>query len=411
MIFELTVLFILIILSAFFSGSETALLSINDYKLNHLIEKKHSKRLQLIKHLRQDKHKLLTGILIANNVINLSASALATTLALKLFGSYGPAISTGVLTFLILVFGEITPKAFATTHPISYSKLAVYPLNLVVTILSPIIFIFQFITKLLIRNKVDGPKISEEELKSIIKLGEKEGSIDKEEKEMIDNILEFDDKPVSEIMIPRTNIYMLNANITLKQAIPEIVKSTHSRIPIYKGNKDNIIGIIHIKSLIGGVHESSYDSPLSHFAIKPLFIHETLKINHLLNKFKKEKVHIAIVVDEYGGVEGIVTIEDVLEEIVGEIYDESDEVKVMIKKISDKQAIVDGEIEIEDLQKKMNLDIEIEDGEDIETISGYILYKVGYLPKSGDKIKFSSFDAVIVKADERKIRVVKIIKN
>ncbi|OVE74911.1 hypothetical protein BVX95_00845 [archaeon D22] len=411
MIIGIVILILLILLSAFFSGSESALLSLNEFKIKHMIERKEKNSI-LIENLKSDPHRLLTAILIANNVLNLSASALATTIALQYFGEVGPAVSTGILTFLVLVFGEISPKAIATNHPEAFAKVAARPLDTTIKLLFPLVWIFEKLTKTLVKEKdADIPKMSEEELKSIIRYGEEEGSIDTEEKEMIHNIFELDDITVEEIMTPRNEMFSIQKDTKLIDALPEIKKMMYSRIPIYDEDHDHIVGILYTKDLIKQLDKKPLNTKVLSFAKDPLFVPTTMKINKLLNLFKKEKSHMAVIIDEHGGVSGIITLEDVLEEVVGEIYDETDKIEVMIKKINQNTAIVDGSAEFEHVNQELGLKIKTTKDDDFETISGYILQRADKIPDEGETLSFKKFDAIIEKIDGQKIKQIKIIKK
>lgn len=410
MLIGIIVLVILIMLSAFFSGSESAFLSIGEFKIRHMVEKKKKNSL-LIEKLKNDSHRLLTTILIANNVLNLSASAIAAKMALDYFGEIGPAISTGILTFVILIFGEISPKAIATRNSEKFAQFAAKPLKFSITLLFPLVIIFENLTKHLVKDATEAPKMSEEELKSIIKFGEEEGSIDKEEKEMIHNIIELDDIMVHEIMTPRNMMFSLNKDLTLSEALPEIKEMMHSRIPVYDKDNDHIVGILHVKDLIKELDNLDLNQNIEEFCKTALFIPETQKVRVLLNKFKKEKTHMAMVINEYGGVAGVVTIEDILEEIVGEIYDETDDVEVMIKFLNSNTARVDGSAEFDEVNKRLSLKIKDKVDDNFETISGYIMQNLGRIPENGEKLEFDKFFCEIEKVDGQRIELIKVIKK
>ncbi|MBR9675660.1 HlyC/CorC family transporter [Candidatus Woesearchaeota archaeon] len=412
MINGLIILAVLIILSGFYSGSESAFLSLNEYKLRYLVEQK-KRNATLIEKLKNHPHRLLTAILVANNVINLSASALATVMAYQYFGEIGPAISTGILTILILIFGEISPKAFATHHPEIYTRWAAKPMNLTIKLLFPIILPFEKLTKKLILQTgvSESSKMSEEELKSIISLGEEEGSIDSEEKEMIHNIFELNDITVYEVMTPRNNMFALEKNMKLRDALPLITEKMLSRIPLYDKHPDTVVGVLYAKDLLKHTNDEDLGKPLKTFSRKPFFVPETLKINKLLNEFKKQKLHIALVVDEFGGIGGLVTIEDLLEEIVGEIYDETDKVVKPIKKINATASLVRGDADFDDVNEELELKIPLKEKDDFETISGFILDRTGRIPEEGEKLEFSKFFAEIKKVTGQKIEEIKILKK
>ncbi|WP_462268368.1 hemolysin family protein [Desulfobacter sp.] len=392
MSFELILLYVCLFLSGFFSMSETALFSISKVKAFH-ISKDGSKSGRLILEMKEASHTLLTTILIGNNLVNIGASSLATSLAMGYFQSNAVGIATGVMTLLILVFGEIFPKSFATHNNVVVSRAVIYPIYWLSKILWPLIFVLNFIPKLhgTIYNSQE--TVTEDELMTMVEVVEGEGEIKEEEREYITNIFEFDDTYCSEIMTPRADMFVVDAAEGLD--IPGVLKTGFSRIPVIEDNIDNIVGILHIKDLFSRYLENKgSDAPLGSLDIKsimkkPYFIPESKKLDSLLKAFKAKKSHMAVVVDEYGGVSGIVTLEDVVEEIFGEIADESDKNTPDIVKLKGNKWLVLGRTDIYHLNKELHLGIP--ESANYDTVSGFFLELVERIPKPGESIRMNKW--------------------
>lgn len=335
MSYRIIAILVLIGLSAFFSLAETALISISRLRVRHLIDKKKHGGIEL-KKLKDDPHRLLITILVGNNIVNVSASALATAFAIETLKSNAVGIAIGIMTFLLLVFGEIIPKSFAMQHNIALALLVARPIWLLSVVLYPIIRIFEFIIdsfmKIIGIRKSTRPIITEEEIRSIVKLGQETGAIKELEKEMIECIFKFDNIDVKDIMTPKNEIKMTSAESTIRDLLELVNEHRYSRFPVYEKSKDNIVGIVLFKDIVKQIKEGNLDLPIKKIIRKPRFIFETKKIDSLLRQFQKLKEQIAIVINEKGKVVGLVTLEDVLEEIVGEIVDESEKVKQKIEK-------------------------------------------------------------------------------
>ena len=392
MSFELILLYVCLFLSGFFSMSETALFSISKVKAFH-ISKDGSKSGRLILEMKEASHTLLTTILIGNNLVNIGASSLATSLAMGYFQSNAVGIATGVMTLLILVFGEIFPKSFATHNNVVVSRAVIYPIYWLSKMLWPLIFVLNFIPKLhgTIYNSQE--TVTEDELMTMVEVVEGEGEIKEEEREYITNIFEFDDTYCSEIMTPRADMFVVDVAEGLD--IPDVLKTGFSRIPVIEDNIDNIVGILHIKDLFSRYLENKgSDAPLGSLDIKsimkkPYFIPESKKLDSLLKAFKAKKSHMAVVVDEYGGVSGIVTLEDVVEEIFGEIADESDKNTPDIVKLKGNRWLVLGRTDIYHLNKELHLGIP--ESANYDTVSGFFLELVERIPKPGESIRMNKW--------------------
>jgi len=406
---QIIILVVLIFLSALFSGIETALMSINNIKVKSLLkqEKKGSKALYRIK---QNPHRLIITILIGNNLVNIGAASFATVLFTNLFGSSGIGIATGVMTFLILVFGEITPKTFATQNAERVSLIVARPVELLSIILSPIVKVFEVISKFM--SKLLGSKkeseLSEEELKTIVTMGAEEGILNKEAAEMMHNVLEFKGTRVVEVMTPDVNIRMVDGKKQLKDVVDFVVKTPYSRYPVYLESKDKIIGILDVDDVLKYMKNKKLNVKVKNIVREVFFVPQSKEVDDLLSEFESKKIPMAIVVDEYGDVSGLVTIEDVLEEIVGDIFDKSQRQSVLIKKVSGKLIRVDAKISVEELNKVLHLGLKTEH---FDTLAGFIEHKLQKIPKKGEKIRLRNITIEIDKVTKQGIKSVKINKK
>lgn len=399
---NIVILVFCVFMVAFFSSTETAFMSLSDLKIRHLVNKdvKNAKTVAL---LRKDTHRLLILILVGNTLVMIAASAIATDMAIKSFGSYGVGIATGIMTFVLLVFGEITPKAYCAKNSEKIA-LAFAPVVMFLSkLFFPLVEMFHLLTHLMTNRSArsKGPLVTEDELRTIINIGEEEGSIKYEEKEMIQNVFRFDDIPVGNIMLPRIKLFALEENKTVSEIRSIVGEEAFSRIPLYHKNLDNIKGILFTKDLL----RAKPDDKLKDLARPAFFVPETKKINVLFKEMNKQKSHIAIVVDEHGSVTGIVTIEDLIEEVLGEIYDETDEIKDFIVKFDDNTYIVDADLEIKRLNKKLRV---LVPGNINRSISAFILEKIGKIPSKGEKISIPGIDFTVEEVQNHKIQKVKI---
>ena len=390
---QLVVLFVLLVLSGFFSSAETALFSISKAKAIHLAKEKGLVN-SLIKKMKDDHHRLLSTILIGNNIVNVGASALATAITIKLVSHNAVGIATGVMTFLILIFGEIFPKSIATRNNVFIARLVIIPLYWLSILFTPIILMLNFIPKLTgkVRKK---PKMTEEELLTFVEVVEEEGGIEEDEKELIHNIFEFDDTSASEIMTPRADMYVINANEKLD--LEEVIRSGFTRIPVIEEDIDHVIGILNVKDLFMHQVTSSAQAEARDVMREPYFVPENKKLDNLLKEFKRRKQHMAVVVDEHGGVSGLITLEDALEEIVGEIIDETDKFEAHIVKLAANEWMVLGKSEIDDVNQKLQMNIP--NTKEYDTFSGYVLDLIGRIPREKEEIHIEDF-VIIVKEME-----------
>lgn len=389
----------LIALSALFSGLEVAFVSISKGQLKRFLNDKRRGAKSLQK-LKSNPSRMLTTLLVGNNLVNVAAAAIATNLAITLFGNVGVGIATGVMTFLLLVFGEITPKAYCNAHAETLSLRFAGVILAIQYAIYPIVRMFEGITKGIFKamgTHERPPPISEEEVRALIDVGVEEKVLLKEEKKLIDEVLEFSDISVRAVMTPRKNMFVLDTRMLLWEALPLVNKSGYSRIPIIEGTKDNIVGIIHNRDLLRALEIKNTDLMLKDIARKPLFVSQEKKISDLLKEFQGRRIHMAIVVDEFGGTEGLVTLEDIIEELVGEIIDETDIERQLITTVDKNTIIVHGDVEIDDVNEALN--VHIPKGEDYSTISALLHEKLHELPKQGDRI---SLDNVIMNVEEVK---------
>jgi len=416
LIIEVLGLLIFLILSAFFSGSETALFSLNKLQLKKMQKEENDSRVNSIVKLLDDPQRTLITILTGNMFVNISSSSLATYLAIKFFGNVGLGIASGTMIFFILVFGEIVPKSLAITNAEVIAKKVARPIDIIASFVFPLINFFKAILNTLFRflgkrrTKVT-KEITQEDLITLIDAGKDEGMIAEEEKKMIRNIFEFGDTIVKEIMVPRVDIACVRHDTKLKSILHLIKKVGHSRIPVYEKTIDNVIGILYAKDLLAVNEQWSKDNgkfDLYKILRKAYFVPENKKIDDLLDIFQKDRIQIAIAIDEYGGTAGLVTMEDVVEEIVGEIIDEYDKEIKLFEIIDHNALVVDGKISIDKVNELLNIEIP---ENDFETLGGFIYDLMGRVPNENEEIVYHNIQIIIRKVAKNRIRRVKIIKN
>lgn len=399
-----------ILLSSFFSGAETAFTAINRIKLRSLIEQK-EKKVFYIEFLLKSPKKLLTCILIGNNLANIAATTFATAFFINLFKTFGITniatsltLITIIVTFILLIFGEISPKTLAMKNPTKWA-LRISPIIYYFYIcLYPIVILFDtlstLISKLLRIKPTQNQHLTEDEIKLLIQLGQEDGILEKEEQKMLHGVINVFDKVVREIMTPRTDMICIEITDSVSNVIHLITNKGHSRIPVYEDKIDNIIGFIYAKDLLN-VNPSIKTHNLRSFMRNAIFIPETKLIESLLQQMRKSKFHLAIVVDEHGGVSGLVTMEDIIEEIVGEIQDEYDKENIFIKKIKPNYLIVNAKTNLDELSTY--LDFTFPKKDDYDTIAGFILYELGSFPKKNQSIVYDRFEFIVKEIKNRRI--------
>jgi putative hemolysin len=383
------ILMALVALSGCFSAAETALFSISKAKAAQLAEEGGRADL-LIKTMRGDPQRLVTTLRLGNHLANIAAASLATSITFRLAASYAVALATGVMTVVVLVFGEVFPKTIATRHSILVARLIIFPLSWFSKLVYPLVVCLNLIPRMTERFQ-GKPEVTEEELLTMVEVVEKEGQIKEREKELIHNIFEFDDTSSSEIMTPRADMFVIDVNKELNLGM--VVESGFTRIPVIDGDIDRIIGILNIKDLLWHQAAGSPTLDLRKVMREPYFVPENKKLDLLLQGFKRRKQHMAIVVDEHGGVSGLITLEDALEELVGEIIDETDIFEPPIVKVNPKQWRVMGKAEIGEVNEELHMNIP--DTREYETFSGYILDRIGRIPKEREEIDIGDFTALV----------------
>lgn len=402
----LVIIVILIALSAFCSCIETAFSCASNIRLKKFADAG-NKKAKTALYIINNYDKALTAILILNNIVNLGCSSLATVVCLELFGDYGAAISTGVTTLLVLTFGEIIPKCLGKEKSDSISMAVAKILKVLMIILTPFIFVFSKIKNLalkLFRVKQEDSTVTEDELKIIVESIEEQGVLEEQESQMVRSALDFDEKTAEEILTPRVDVTAIDIDDD-PDTITDIIRTQrYSRIPVYKGTVDNVVGILHSWDYMDEIIKGGKPD-LEKLIIKPEFIFRTQKLSAILANFRKKKLHIAIVTDEYGGTLGILTMEDLLEEIVGEIWDEDEEVEQEFTKISDTEYKVSGDMELEDMlslfDKKLD-DIECES----LTVGGFVFETLGTVPEENAEVKRDGLEFKVIKVKDRRIHSV-----
>ena len=403
-------LIILLILSSLFSCSETAFLSVSKIKIRTLAEEG-NKKAKLVESLLDDQDRLLSAILVGNNLVNIGASSLTTATIMAIFGDGAQtvAIATGVVTLCILIFGEITPKSLATQNADKLVFALAPFIRFVCVITKPVVFVLNIITgfiiKLLGGNQEHGPSLTEEELKTIVTVGHEEGVLEKEEKEMIHNVFEFGETEIKEIMTPRIHVESLPDDCTYDELMNVYHDAQYSRYPIHDESFDEIIGVLNMKDLL------FIDIDKEHFDVKKYMretfvVYEFNQVNDVFASMRKEHATLAIVLDEYGVMSGIVTFEDIVEEIVGEIDDEYDDASDDIVKINDHEYLVDGSLNLNEVNDEIDTHFE---SEDFESIGGLVLGEFSGVPKIIDKIDFPGGTIIIEKMHKNRIELLRLI--
>ncbi len=409
MIGKIITLVILLSLSAFFSGSETALFSLSKLRIRRL-EEKRKRGIEVVKRLLEDPHRLISTILIGNMIVNISASTVVTAIAILLLGQKGTAVAIGVMTFLLLIFGEITPKTYAVQNAEAISLLIARPLEIFSIIILPLRRALESVSDLflpLFKSKYPPrvPSVTEDEIKTMITVGEREGVLGEEEKEMIHSIFKFTDTRAFEVMVPRTDMVCLEADATVAEALDLIKKTGHSRIPVYQERVDNMVGTVHAKDILSHFKKENFQLKLRDLVRPPYFIPETKRIPDLLKEFQERRIQMALVVNEYGGIEGLVTLEDLVEEIVGEIPPEHRKKERFIERIDKHTLRVSARLGIDEANRVLKL--RLPEGR-FKTIGGFIFNLIGRIPKEGEEIEYKKLSFIIEKATPKRILYLKV---
>ena len=401
-----------VLFSGYFSATETAFSSLNRIRVKNLAEKG-DKKAKLVLDLLENFDSLLSTILIGNNIVNIACASVATLLFVKLLGEeQGPSVATIVITIVVLIFGEVTPKSIAKENPEKFAMFAAPFLNVLMIILTPFNFLFIQWKKLIskIFHTENDYSITEEELLTIVEEAEQEGRIDEQESSLIRSAIEFSEQEAIDILTPRIDIVGVSHDATKEEIAQVFEETNYSRLPVYKESIDHIIGILYQKDFYNLDDE---ETSFEHIIRPAMFITESKKIGELLQELQQKKSHIAIVLDEYGGTTGIVTLEDILEELVGEIWDEHDEVINEIEKISDTEYIVHGSTNLEDLFEVLDMGMKInEEVEEMEvvTVSGWVMEEVlERIPSKGDVGTWQNLKVTVLEMDENRVEKIKLV--
>jgi putative hemolysin len=406
-------LFILcVLLSAFFSSSEVALISMTRAKVRTL-DNENRVGSHAIVALKESPEHLLTTILIGNTVVNIAAASIATAIAIQQFGNVGIGIATGFVTIILLVFGEIGPKIYASRASDSFA-LAVAPIILFLSkLFTPVIWIVERVSpKLGIGKDTAEPTVTEDEIKEWIDVGKEDGTIEQDEQDMLYSVLEFGDTTAREIMTPRVNVILMEDTISFEEAIRIFNETGFSRIPVYHDQIDNITGILNVKDVFSAMVSHRKDSTVREIMYDPMFVPETKKIDDLLKELRVHRVQMAIAIDEYSSFVGIITVEDILEELVGDILDEFDKEEPDVQEIAPGVHVVDAQMWVEEINDSMNLALPID--ESYETLGGLVIDRLGHLPQHpGEKVEIDNgrITLVVMQMHGRRIVKVKIVNH
>ena len=403
---QIILIILLLVLSAFFSSAETAFTTVNHIRIRALIDEG-SKRAKTVADIIEHSSKMLSAILIGNNIVNISVSALVTSLTISVWGNYATGIATGILTIVVLIFGEITPKTTATVHSEKFALAYAPVIKWIMIILTPVIYLIDmlsgvFLKVLHIDIKSSKKTITENELRTFVNVSHEEGVIESDEKRIINNLFDFGDAEAKDIMIPRIDMAAADINSGYQQIIELFRETMYTRIPIYEEDADNVVGILNIKDLILAPHDKLFS--IKEIMRKPYYVYERKNISELFKDMQRESQSIAIVLDEYGSTAGMITTEDLLEEIVGDIRDEydDDEAEPFIR-LSENVYRIDSAYKLDDLNEKLELALVSEDN---DSVGGYIIEKLDRFPEVGDRLHVDNLEFVIEKAENNRIESV-----
>ena len=409
---QIVILVFLIGCSAFFSASETALTSLSRIRLRTMLEEK-VPQAEVINRLLSDPNRLLSSILVGNNLVNISASSLATTLAISFFegdSGSGVGFATAIMTVLILIFGEITPKTIAAQKAEKVAIFVARIISFIIWLFTPIVYVLGivtgFLTKLFGCNPdQQAPLITEAELRTIVDVSHEEGVLEKDEKTMINNVFLFGDSKAKDVMTPRTDMVTVPIDVTYREFCELVREKGLSRFPVYGENSDDIVGILYAKEILL-VSEEEFSA--EKYMREPFFTYESKPIDELFSQMRQERIGLAIVLDEYGGTAGLVTLEDMVEEIMGEIADEFDEEEKEIEKVHEDEFVVEGSVHLEDLNEMLGTKLE---SNEVDTIAGYVLLLLGNFPKGGEVVETDDMRVVVEEMEKNRISKLRIFMN
>lgn len=396
--------------SAFFSAAETAFSSVNMLRVRSMAEEG-NKNAKAALHITSQFDKMLSTILIGNNVVNIGLSSLTTVIATNMFGDSGVAIATGVATFLVLTFGEIIPKSLAKENSESIALAFAGVLNICMVVLTPISFIFMQLRRIFTHGAQSEkqPTITEQELLFMLDTIEEEGVLEEQEKDLVQSALEFDETTVQEILTPRVNLISLDIDDNSAEILATVTSERFSRMPVYAGNIDNVIGVVHSRDIMEEVIKGK-ELCLRHLMTDVMYIHRTMKISKLLGEFQRKKSHLAVVIDDYGGTLGIVTMEDVLEELVGEIWDEDDEIVTEFTTLEDGSYRVSGDMNIYEFFESIDYQPKGFDS-DYNTMNGWALERLEHIPEVGENFTCGLLTVTVEEMDDQRVTQLLVTKT
>ena len=411
--FAIPAILVLLVLSAFFSGSETGLTAVSRARLNEL-ERRGDRKATMALTLTNMRERLIGALLLGNNVVNILASALATVVLVRMFGDSGALIATAVMTVLVLIFSEVMPKTYAIAYPDRVALAAAPIIRVLVAVFGPIVMTIEVIVKSVLRvfgvdiDNAQNVLSAHDELRGAIDLHLKEGTVVKEDRDMLGGILDLQELEVADIMVHRTKMTMIDGDEDAKEIVGKVLKSGHTRIPVWKEIPDNIIGVLHAKDLFISLQKHDGDAArvvIEDILTPPWFVPDTRAIPDLLNAFLRRKSHFAIVVDEYGEVQGLITLEDIIEEIVGDIQDEHDAVAIGVRAKPDGSYLVDGGVAIRDINRAFGWDLP---DEEATTVAGLVIHEARMIPEVGQAFSFHGFRFEILKKRRHQVTAIRM---
>lgn len=407
-LWRLLALALLLAVSGFFSGSETALMSLDKLRVRFLQQKQRHGADKLAA-LLENPERLLSGILVGNNLVNIAASVIATGLFVSLFGEQGEWLTVAILTPVLLIFSEVCPKTYAAYYPEKMSFRVLNPIRFVVWALNPVILVVSSISRLLTSflhdKEGESLSVSEDEIKAMIDVGEESGVVAAEQRRMLHGIFDLSQTRVRDVMIPRTEVVGIDISANFEEVLGIVREARHSRFPVYSDSLDKVVGVVHSKNILDYISHTEEFS-LRDLCRDPYYVPESKRIGVLLQNFRKRKEHLAMVVDEYGGVEGIVTLEDVVEEIVGEIHDEYDIEEFDFRRLGEGHYLIDGAVPLRDVNRRFNLDLP---EEHVTTLAGHLLQILGRIPEEGDSCEEGHILFKVKRMDDRRIEEVEMV--
>jgi CBS domain containing-hemolysin-like protein len=414
---SLFIVVICLMLIALLSSSEVAFIAANRIKLRHLIEQGNT-RAKTVQKIREDHDRFFSAVILSGNLFTILATSIGTAFTVRFFRAEesGIIVATVVMTLLTVVFGELAPKTYAVKHAERIALALAKPVDLYIRIISPLIWIFSKLSDRLIRwgggdRTHASPFLTEEEMKAMISMGEEEGTLEKEEKEMLHNVFEFGDKEVSEAMVPRTEIEAIGEDAVVGDLLNLVSEKGYSRYPVIRETVDNITGLLYVKDIVRKMGEEEVDpqTPIRNFTREAYYIPETKMVTSLLDEMQKKKFHIAIVLDEHGGTAGLITLEDIMEEIVGGLQDEFEtlEAEKEVEVVDERTFVVSGSTDIDEISDLIGAEIE---SDEFNTIGGFLFGLFGHLPKAGDQLRLRDLRFLILEMEGKKIEKIKITK-